>query len=211
MGNYIAAWLASNVLVSTLGGSPVTTTLSAEALVSYNQAAVTNATVTLTGPGGLVVSFPYLVTLPTIGSATEGVYSALSPAAVTYLPGSTYTITVTDPYGTFTASLVAAGDINWSGSITTTLTAAALYPGGTDIAEVYVAGTTPTDYTYEPLPTLDLGSPFNYPASAFSSPSSPATFEVDYTAAVTQANPYSGAATASFFSALQEYNQPLNK
>ncbi len=182
-GNYVLGVLAGSVINS--GSGPTTSFSSALVEIACNQQPVTGATVVLTAPSGPVtLPFSYGITF-TYNGTNYGFadYDIYSPA-MAYTPGSTYTLSVIDPLGSVSASMPAPGGVAWSGAITTTLKATAAYPGNYDSAIVEEASPNP-GLIYTSL-TTSVGNPFSYPTTAFSVASSPATFDVTYSAATTQ-------------------------
>lgn len=190
------------------GSGPVTSFSIAEALIYTNQP-VTDASVMVSyNSGG-----PVTLTIPYFGSAALGstvisTYEVSSPG-ITYAAGTNYTMSVSYSAGNFSSTMSAPGGIVWSGLITTTLTATASTAGNYDSANALRIYPTPgVTYTSS---ASSVGSPFNYPSSAFSSSSTPATFTATYSAATTQYSFSGSPSSGSAFVWLESYSKYFNK
>ena len=203
MGNYVLGTIVG--LVSDYGSGPVTSFGGSMVLIACNQQAVTDATVVFTAPSG-AVTLPYLYSMTYLGYS-EAEYAALSPTW-SYVPGTSYSLSVSDSLGTVSASIPAPGGITWSGLITSTLTATAAYKGNYDSASVQE--TSPTGSLTYNSNTTNVGSPFNFPGSAFSA-AAPATFTASYSASTTQTSFTGSPATGSAFIWSQSYGKVFGK
>jgi hypothetical protein len=193
MGLYVAAAFDGNVINMVVAGFSYSVTLTGdEVLICYNDSAVDNATVTLNTPVEGAIPITWVQDM-NMGTYTLSQYS--STAAFTYVPNAVYSVSVNTPYGTADASMTSPGVIQFSadGSSVT-----AVYPGNYDQAQVMRSYPSPVT-TFVSTVGVNVGSPYTYPSSAYDTPSSPATFNTTYDAALTVSGfTGTGSATGSF-------------
>jgi hypothetical protein len=162
--------------LSLLIGYPYSTTIvNTLVTLSINHTAETTDTITLTTPSNGTLPVTYLQS-STISGVPIAQYA--TSAQYTYVPGGTYTLSVATSLGTVTSTMSAPGAITFSAN-GASVTAA--YPGNYDSAIVSEFSPSP-GVTYQSPVGTDVGSPFTYPVTAFSSP---ATFANSYSAAMT--------------------------
>jgi hypothetical protein len=136
-------------------------------------------------------------TLPVtyIQSMNMGTYTVsqyATSAQYVYVPNGVYSMAMTTSLGTAYSTMNAPGLItyNANGSSVT-----ATYPGNYHSANVTRLSPAPA-VTYDSGPNNDVGNPFNYPATAYNSPSYPAQFTTSFNAAMTVTS-FTGTANAT--------------
>jgi len=174
MGLFVAAVFGSNVTDMGFPMTVVNTLIS----ISVNRNTETTAAVTLTTPNNGAQPCTY------IQSANMGTYWVSQYATsfqYTYVPNGVYSVNLVTSLGTAYSSMNAPGLINFNvnGSSVT-----ATYSGNYHSANVTRMSPVAT-VTYDSGPNNNVGNPFNYPGSAYSSPSLPAQFITTFNAATT--------------------------
>lgn len=185
-------------------GIGLISTNAAMVLLLTNGAAVTNAGVTLGTPGGPVL-------IPYTGSVTANGYglAGYTSTGFTYTPGGSYSLAVSFSGGTVTSNpLTAPGGITYSAD-GSSVTCSNL--GNYQVAVVDRMVPNPA-LTFNATTPGSLGSPFNFPSSAYSSTSLPATFYSAYAAGATVYS-FSGTspATGSAFVGMQFYDKEVTR
>lgn len=169
---------------SQLGGAAVSYGLAMVDLSVANQA-VSTAAVTLTPNGGTAIPLIYLASASYNGYnfacyASTGSGSVSAPAQISYLGGTSYTLTVANIGDTATCSLTAPGGYAFTYNPSNGgVTAAINSLGSIDAAFAYGVSGTTGSLTYQS--TSPSGNPFPFPSSAYSL-SSPATYISAYEA-----------------------------
>jgi hypothetical protein len=181
-------------------GGGISVTIMTEFDVSINQTAETTDAITLTTPVEGAVPVTYW---QTSGSGGVSFARYMTTLQYTYVPNATYSASVSTSLGTVTSTMSAPGSITFSASANS-VTAA--YPGNYDYGVVQEQSPAVV-VTYQSVPGPSVGSPFTFPATAFSSP---AIFGNTYGAALTVT--YTGpAATGSYFAGNQQLTTYVSK
>jgi hypothetical protein len=179
-GNFVVGTLVDET-IGISGYSPSSMS-AAEVLLLTNGAPVINAAVTMVDS---TASISYVI--PYSGSVTANGHGLAGyiNSSITYTPGDSYSLSVSFPGSTTnvtSSTLVAPGPIAFS-SDGSSVTCTDL--GSFQVAMVVRDLPAPSTLTYNSTNPSNLGSPFTFPSSAFSTPSSPATFTSVYAAAAT--------------------------
>jgi hypothetical protein len=158
---------------------PITSTLTLIA-ISVNRNTETTATMSLTTPLNGTIPLTYAQSAD-FGSYSVSEYGTFTQ--FTWVPNATYSVAMTTSLGTAYCSVVAPGNITFSAN---GASVTAGYPGDFHSGAVSRMSPSPAS-TYQSPVGVNIGSPFTYPGSAYSSPSFPAQFGAVYVASRTSA------------------------
>lgn len=176
MGLYVAANFYGGIINIMSFSMTIT---GAQVALAYNQGPYAAAAVTLTTPLNGSIALPWVQDIP-LGPYTVSQYA--TGTQFSYVPNAVYSISVLNtPAGTAYSTMNAPGQISFNANGTT---ASAFYSG--NLHQAVVSRTWPSPVTTFVSPAgIDVGSPYNYPATAYNSPSFPATFSTTYSAGLT--------------------------
>ena len=175
MGIWVAATFAGSINDLSLLAPVTTNGVNTLVTLSINHTAETSDAITLTTPSNGAIPVTYFQS-----STLSGIPVAQYATTIqyTYVPSGTYSISIATSLGTITSTMAAPGAITFDA---TGASVTALYPGNYDSAIVTETSPSPGIAYQSPI-GVDVGSPFTFPVTAFSSP---ATFAENYSAAMT--------------------------